>query len=178
MEAGKKEYHLRDTDINAVVDQVMSMYAFHLEHRGFACDYAATPGVPAVRADEEAVAEALINLLDNAMKYSAERKRVEVRTFADGGFVCVAVRDEGIGIPAAEHRRIFEKFHRVSQGLTASAKGSGLGLALVDHIMRAHGGEVRVDSTPGEGSCFTLCFPISHNTTDSKERRHGAHSGD
>ncbi|HOJ03471.1 MAG TPA: HAMP domain-containing sensor histidine kinase [Bacteroidota bacterium] len=178
MEAGKKEYRLRDTDINSIVERVMGMYAFHLEHRGFACTFEAAPDPPSTRADEEAVAEAVINLLDNAMKYSAERKRVDVRTHVDGGYVCVAVRDEGIGIPPAEQRRIFEKFYRVSQGLSGSAKGSGLGLALVEHIMRAHGGEVRVDSTPGVGSCFTLCFPISHTHADTEERAHGAHTGD
>ncbi|MCB2204065.1 HAMP domain-containing histidine kinase [bacterium] len=161
IEAGKKDYRFASVDIDAVVREVMTMYSFHLEHKGFSTSMELETSLPRVQADEEAVAEALINLLDNAMKYSEDVKEVQVRTGRDGGYIFIEVLDSGIGI-APEHRsRVFEKFYRVSEGLVHTAKGSGLGLSLVQHIMQAHGGSVQVESTPGKGSTFRLRFPIN-----------------
>jgi signal transduction histidine kinase len=109
--------------------------------------------------DPDAVKQALANLLDNAMKYSADRRRIRVHARRDGSGVLVEVADEGIGIPAAERERIFEKFYRVGRSETQGRRGSGVGLALVKHIVEAHGGRVAVDGRPGEGSRFTLHFP-------------------
>ena len=102
-----------------------------------------------------------MNLLDNAVKYSNGQRRIDVIVSADATAVRVAVRDRGIGIPAAEQKKIFDKFYRVGSGLVHDVKGSGLGLAIVSHVVKAHGGRVDVTSAPGEGSTFTIVLPAS-----------------
>jgi two-component system phosphate regulon sensor histidine kinase PhoR len=160
IESGNKQYHKAPRDLNAIVTEVMRMYRPHLEANDFGIAVAMADRLPLIDADGEAAAEALINLLDNAMKYSGDTKEVVVRTGTDATWAWVEVQDHGIGIPASLHRKVFEKFYRVSEGLVHTAKGSGLGLALVDHIMRAHGGRVDLHSIPGEGSSFRLMFPV------------------
>ena len=113
-----------------------------------------------MRHDPEALSQALINLLNNAIKYSPETKTIAVSVRREGDRVLVSVTDRGIGIPKAEQKRIFEKFYRVESSLVHTTKGSGLGLALVQHIMEAHGGRVELVSAPGEGSTFTLSLPV------------------
>jgi two-component system phosphate regulon sensor histidine kinase PhoR len=114
-----------------------------------------------MKGDDEAIAEALINIIDNAMKYSDSHKFLRIATHAENGMVFVEVEDHGIGI-APEHReKIFDMFYRVSGGLVHTTKGSGLGLTLVKHIMDAHGGKVTLDSAVGKGSTFRLQFPAA-----------------
>jgi len=110
--------------------------------------------------DPEALSQALINLLNNAIKYSPEHKAITVGVRREQDRVLLSVSDRGMGIPRSEHRRIFEKFYRVETSLVHATKGSGLGLALVQHITEAHGGHVELRSTPGEGSTFTLSLPV------------------
>jgi signal transduction histidine kinase len=118
------------------------------------------PGLPAVMADADALGTALINLLDNALKYTPADKRILVRARRDGGsFVAFAVEDNGIGIPIREQRRIFRRFYRVDQRLSQETTGVGLGLSIVELIARAHGGTVTVRSAPGAGSTFALRLP-------------------
>ena len=109
--------------------------------------------------DRDAIAQVLMNLLDNAVKYSNGDKRVAVSIDSDEAFVRIAVEDHGIGIPASEQKKIFEKFYRVGSGLVHNVKGSGLGLAIVAHVVKAHGGRVEVTSAAGEGSTFTIVLP-------------------
>jgi signal transduction histidine kinase len=117
-------------------------------------------GVPRVMADTEALGTALVNLLDNALKYTSAEKRIVVRVSRDGdGFVLFTVEDNGIGIPAREQRRIFRRFYRVDQRLSSETSGVGLGLSIVDLIVRGHRGTVSVQSEPGSGSRFTLRVP-------------------
>jgi len=111
--------------------------------------------------DREAIARVLLNLLVNAHKYTYEDKQVGVTVQDDGRSVAIAVRDNGIGIPRSELDRIFLPFHRVEADGASRAAGAGLGLAIVRHLVRAHGGEVEVESRPGEGSTFTVRLPLS-----------------
>jgi signal transduction histidine kinase len=111
--------------------------------------------------DGEAVAQALGNLVDNAIKYSGEKRRLAVTARRGGDEVRIAVEDHGIGIPAAETSRIFEKFYRVGRSETQGRRGSGVGLTLVKHIAEAHGGTITVESRPGQGSRFTLHLPLA-----------------
>jgi signal transduction histidine kinase len=113
-----------------------------------------------VPADEEALGQAIINLVNNAIKYSRESKTIHIDVRREGGKVLVSVKDTGIGIPRGEQKKIFEKFFRGEDSLVHETKGSGLGLALVRHIMEAHGGAAEVESTPGKGSTFTLVLPV------------------
>ncbi|MGA9115919.1 MAG: ATP-binding protein [Bacteroidota bacterium] len=160
MEAGRKQYRFGAVSLNRVVDAVVGVFEAHLEQEGFALTVERDRNLPDVRADEEAVSEALINILDNAVKYSPRTKNIRIRTIREEGRAGIEVQDAGIGIPAEHRKKIFEKFYRVSGALVHDTKGSGLGLALVKHIMDAHGGMVEVESSPGEGSTFRLFFPL------------------
>ena len=125
-----------------------------------------TPGLPPVLADAEALSTALLNLLENALKYTPAEKRIVVRASHDGnGSVLFAVADNGIGIPVREQRRIFRRFYRVDQRLSSETSGVGLGLSIVDLIVRGHSGTVSVHSAPGSGSTFTLRVPCAPQGT-------------
>jgi len=159
MEAGKKQYQFRDVQLNRVVNAVLETYSIHLQHEGFTPVAELADGLPPISADDEALTESLINILDNAVKYSNGEKYLRVRTGLEDGSVFVEVEDRGVGISPQHQEKIFETFYRISTGLVHNTKGSGLGLALVRHIMEAHGGRVTVQSTPGKGSTFRLIFP-------------------
>ena len=159
IEAGKKEYHMQAVNLNTVVKKVLDSYQFHLNNQGFTVECHLSQNLPVVRADEEAICEALINLLDNAIKYSDKQKYISIKTGIEDGAVFLEVEDRGIGIAPEELPKIMEKFYRVSDGLVPNTRGSGLGLSLVKHIMEAHGGKTNVTSRRGRGSRFRLIFP-------------------
>ena len=119
------------------------------------------PDFPAVSGDYERLTEVVTNLLSNAIKYSPQGGAVTAGGKVLKDTVRVYVKDEGIGIPASEHERIFERFHRVDNGLTRKAPGTGLGLFLVKAVIEAHGGQVWVNSAPGEGSTFWVELPAN-----------------
>ena len=118
-----------------------------------------TPGLPPLRADPDALVTALLNLLDNAWKYTSGDKRLGVSARVQNGCVLMAVEDNGIGIPARERARIFRRFYRVDRRLSRDTAGVGLGLSIVRDIVRAHGGSVDVISEPGAGSTFVMRLP-------------------
>jgi len=161
IESGQKEYDLRETAVEDVIQHVLKMLEVRLMHSKarIDCRLPATP-LPALRIDAEAIGQALCNLLDNAVKYSEGEPDIAVVVERRDDRVAVSVSDKGIGIPAEELSRVFDRFHRVPTGLVHNVKGSGLGLALVKHIVTAHGGEVRVESKYGKGSVFTIDLPI------------------
>jgi two-component system sensor histidine kinase SenX3 len=127
--------------------------------RGVTIDVGEVPEALEVMGDHRQLVSAIHNLLDNAVKYSDEGSAVEVRAGTVGGCVEMAVEDHGIGIPSRELERIFERFYRVDRARSRDTGGTGLGLAIVRHVAQNHDGEVRVDSTEGEGSTFTLRVP-------------------
>lgn len=159
MEAGKKEYQFKAEQLNDIINHTISLYRFQMDREGFEVILELENGLPQIYADRDAVSECLINLLDNAMKYSDSNKVIIVRSGLAGQSVFAEVEDQGIGIPETHQKRIFEKFYRVSHGAVHETKGSGLGLALVQYAVRAHGGETKVRSKPGQGSCFRILFP-------------------
>ena len=161
IEAGRKEYQFETTNVADVVREVIETYQYPLENAGFEIVTDIEADLPAVRIDRDAMSQAVLNLLNNAVKYSDEVKHIDIRVRSRGSSVAVEVADKGIGIPSAEQEKIFEKFYRISTGLVHDRKGSGLGLALVRHIVKAHSGEIVVDSTPGHGSRFTVLIPRS-----------------
>jgi signal transduction histidine kinase len=123
------------------------------------------PSIPTISADAQALTTALVNLLENAIKYSPSDPRIRVRAARDDDnedHVTFAVTDNGIGIAAGQQRRIFRRFYRVDQDLSRHTSGVGLGLTIVASIVRGHGGTVDVASAPGQGSTFTIRVPIAH----------------
>jgi two-component system, OmpR family, phosphate regulon sensor histidine kinase PhoR len=161
MEAGKRKYNFTAADINEIVSGVYETYKFHLQNNGFSFSYYPSEDLPQVEIDPEAASEALINLIDNAMKYSEETKDVSIHTGTDNGYIFIEVRDKGIGISDENQKKIFDKFFRVTSGLVHNTKGTGLGLTLVKHIMDAHKGDIEVKSKLWEGSSFKLKFPAN-----------------
>ncbi|HEU4388417.1 MAG TPA: HAMP domain-containing sensor histidine kinase, partial [Blastocatellia bacterium] len=161
IEAGRKEYDLRETDIAELVRNTMDTYRYQIEKNGFEFEMSIDSDIPAMRLDREAITRALLNLVNNAIKYSADVKFLLVKLYRSNGVVKLEVVDRGIGIPRREQAKIFEKFYRTCDPLVHNTKGSGLGLSLVQHITHAHGGQVEVESTPGKGSKFTLSFPLT-----------------
>ena len=160
IEAGRKEYDFRETDIAELVRNTLDSYRFQIEQQGFALEEQIDPGIPKMKVDREAIARALVNLVNNALKYSDSEKFLGVRLYRDNAVLKLEVSDRGIGIERNEQARIFEKFYRTCDPLVHNTKGSGLGLSLVRHITHAHGGQVEVESTPGRGSKFTLSLPL------------------
>jgi signal transduction histidine kinase len=161
IEAGRKEYDFRETDIAELVRNTLDSYRYQIEQQGFALEEHIDPGIPPVWVDREAIARALVNLVNNALKYSDRDKFLRVRLYRAERVLRLEVADRGIGIDRNEQARIFEKFYRTCDPLVHNTKGSGLGLSLVQHITQAHGGDVEVESTPGRGSKFTMILPLA-----------------
>jgi signal transduction histidine kinase len=139
---------------------VVDAYRFQIEQNGFELEVRVADDLPEVSADKEALGQALLNLVNNAIKYTRDGKYLRLEVSRRGDEVRVAVTDLGIGIAKAEQKKIFDKFYRAEDSLVHETKGSGLGLPLVRHIMEAHGGSVEVESAPGRGSTFTLVLPV------------------
>jgi signal transduction histidine kinase len=159
LEAGQRTLDRAPVDLRDVVHAAMDTFRLRLEDGGFRYEVVLPDALPLVLGDGRALQHCLLNLLDNAVKYSRDRKEVRVTLTSDGELVRLAVADRGIGIPPDERNRIFEKFARVETGLVHTVKGAGLGLSLVQMLVRAHHGRVEVTSTPGEGSTFTIVLP-------------------
>lgn len=176
MEAGRKPYNLVATRLADVIGHAVAATRPLVQEQGFEVEVEIAPDLPPVAADPDALVEALINLLTNAIKYSPDDKRIRLTAERDGGGVAIAIADHGIGIPKGEHARIFDMFYRVDCRRTTEVDGSGIGLSLVKHIVDAHGGKIHVDSSPGRGSVFTIHLPTSPSAVG--EASDGEHSRD
>ncbi|HEX5964343.1 MAG TPA: HAMP domain-containing sensor histidine kinase, partial [Pyrinomonadaceae bacterium] len=161
IEAGRKEYDFRETDIAELVRNTLDSYRYQIEQQGFSLEEQIESSIPPVRVDREAIARALVNLVNNALKYSDRDKFLGVKLYRANSELKLEVVDRGIGIDRNEQARIFEKFYRTCDPLVHNTKGSGLGLSLVQHITHAHGGHVEVESAPGRGSKFTMTLPLA-----------------
>jgi signal transduction histidine kinase len=157
IEHGVKRYKLEEGDLSCTVAETAGAYEPYLLEEGFTIRLDVEPAVPMVRFDADAISMAIINLLENAAKYSGESTTIDLRVYSRGSSVIIEVQDRGIGIATVEQARIFERFYRVS-----SDPGSGdygIGLFVVQDVVSAHDRRVEVDSGPGRGSTFRLVFP-------------------
>lgn len=173
IEAGRKDYHFAENDIGELIENVIFDYQFQINNSGFELKTNIGRNLPAVFIDRDAIAQAVINLLDNAIKYSAEIKKISISTKTHKSNVLIEIADCGIGISKREQKKIFEKFYRVGNDLLHNVKGSGLGLALVKHIIEAHKGKITVKSELGKGSCFTISIPIPKTKRQKQKTQEG-----
>jgi len=178
IEAGLRRYKREPVNLTDLTRRVLQSLDSQFRHGQYTVTSELASDVP-VLIDAEAAEQALENLLSNAMKYAPDRREINVAVDRVDGYGVVRVTDHGIGIPPRLQRKIFRKFYRIQSDAGSGPQGTGLGLAIVDHVMRGHGGFVRVDSEPGRGSTFTLHFPLhageSHgDETDSGDRGRAA----
>jgi two-component system phosphate regulon sensor histidine kinase PhoR len=162
IQANKKTYETKAIQLNDLVGDVLKSYFFHLQDKGFTCEFLKDPDIAMISGDRESITEAIINLLDNAMKYSRDKKHIMIRTGREGKFNFIEVTDQGIGIAKKYQAEIFDQFYRAPTGDVHNTKGSGLGLTLVKKTMDAHHGRIKVDSASGRGSSFWLYFPFKN----------------
>ncbi len=160
IEANRKTYELEETELNRLVERVYSEYLYTFSKNKVVHNLILHSEELPVMADPQAFNEALSNLIENAIKFSEEDKFVLLKTYANGNFACLEIKDQGIGIPKNVQHQIFDKFYRVEDVLTQKTRGTGLGLSLVKHIMNAHQGEVLIHSAINKGSTFTLKIPL------------------
>lgn len=165
IDAGKKQYILDPIDIGDVVRETYTAYADQLEYHGFEHELKIEPGLPKVAADADAIAQVLLNLMSNAIKYSDQDKYLQVDAAADTrrnkNGVLLSVQDRGIGIKPEDRARVLEGFFRAEDGRVRQKGGAGLGLALVKHIVETHGGELTVESRLVRGSTFRVFLPAA-----------------
>jgi len=159
MESGRRVFELSPHEVKDVVEEAISAFEPTRTLRHVELELSLGEDLPKIWCDKGALVDALVNLLSNAYKSGGQPRRIEIGTKLSERSVGIFVRDNGKGIARNEHKRIFEKFYRVDDLLARQQEGSGLGLSIVQHVMRAHRGKVEVESEPGKGSAFTLFIP-------------------
>jgi len=161
MESGKRSFDLSPQPLGPVVDDALRAVEPQRVQSGADLRREIPDDLPWVLADRDALGDALVDLLQNAFKYTGPDKRISVSARAAGNAVEVVVEDNGPGIPGSDQKRIFDKFYRGKDPLDRSIEGSGLGLSMVKHVVQAHGGKVGVRSELGKGAAFTVLLPMA-----------------
>lgn len=162
-EAGKKKLNIERVNISLELKELLATYDFHLTNKGFEYSFNDDSALW-VMADREAFIEIMINLIDNAVKYSHEKKRIEIGLGHTANEGWVAIKDFGEGIGKPDQKYIFDKFYRVSRGNLAKSRGTGLGLSFVKQMVAQQKGRITVSSELGKGSVFTIYFPLADQT--------------
>lgn len=163
MEAGRRVYEFEPLPARTLVDDALAAFESQtlLDDSETTIDVDVPADLPAVRADRDAIIEALLNLIQNAFKYTPAPRKVRIIARRDGGRVGLSVQDNGPGIPRHERRRVFEKFYQADNRLSRETEGSGLGLSIVRAVAQGHGGRVELDTEVGRGSTFTVWLPAA-----------------
>ena len=154
-----KTYNFQKVEIQLVIKEAVKLFLYRVESDGYDLKVKLPENPLFLKIDKDAVREALINLIDNAIKYSLDKKEIIIQLIEEEKRVKIQVKDKGIGIPSGEIRKVFEKFYRHAEASLHNPKGVGLGLKIVKHIMEAHKGEIIVESQLKKGSTFSLIFP-------------------
>jgi signal transduction histidine kinase len=160
LERGKRTYQFRSVSLEEVVRSAARALEYSLASGAFQLRTNIDSTLPKVNADPEALEQAVVNLLANAIKYSGESRDIDLSLHREGDQAVIRVRDKGIGIPLEEQSRIFDGFYRVPLASGRQVPGTGLGLTLADHIVKAHRGRIQIESLPGAGSTFSILLPI------------------
>jgi signal transduction histidine kinase len=161
MERNKNAFKMAPTSPEAIVENAIDSVCTKYKARECLLETEVAENLPDISADPDAITTVLINLLDNACKYTDADKRILLSVFAEAGEVCFAVSDNGIGLSRRQIRNIFGSFYQVDNSLARTTEGCGLGLSIVQFIVNAHKGHIDVESEPGQGSTFTVRLPIS-----------------
>jgi signal transduction histidine kinase len=163
IEQGRASYDLQPASLAEIVDKAVRAFSRPAEQAGFRLDVSMAPDLPPVLADNDALQQAILNLLGNAMKYSGTSREIALRVEAEleNSSAAIRVVDRGIGIAPGEQARIFQRFYRAATAENLRIPGTGLGLTLVEHIARAHGGDVSVESHLAGGSTFAIRIPFA-----------------
>ena len=168
LESGKRKYKFEVCRLNDICTQIIENYESHFKNNHCDVSFEPSKALPRILGDKQAIAEALINLIDNAVKYSRDNRKIEISTGVDKKMCYVEVKDYGIGIARKDQKLIFDKFYRVSRNnLANEVKGTGLGLSLVCEIIKSHKGKVSLQSKPEAGSTFRLYFPTIPKSKNS-----------
>lgn len=165
LESGKKTYQFTAVDLNAMINQVMEQYAILFHQKGFEVKLELAETNPNIYADTNDLTEILLNLLDNAVKYSKEKKLIEIKTAESDSLVTLSLKDSGIGISKNDLNQIMQPFYRVENSLTQQTKGTGLGLSLVKQLMEACEGKISFKSEMNKGTIVQLEFKKLNPTT-------------
>lgn len=161
IESGKMKMEFKPVELKPIVLRVTDILKKFALDKSTRIEIDIPDGLPKLLGDENRVTQALINLVDNAIKYTPENGSVKISGSTQDGFVKIDIEDTGIGIPKKDLPRIFERFYRVDKARSRELGGTGLGLSIVKHIAQAHGGDVHVASTPGKGSIFSFVIPAA-----------------
>jgi signal transduction histidine kinase len=161
LERGKLKFEFAETDPAQIADHAVAIIGARFRGN---CDFIVdvAPDLPLLNADSDTLITAVLNLLDNAHKYSPDRKRITFRVYAYDDSVYFSVGDNGIGLSPVDCRRVLQRYYRVDSEATRGIGGAGLGLSITKNVAEAHGGELSVKSELGKGSCFTIRVPV-HN---------------
>jgi len=160
IEEKKYQYNFNTQNLNVIVSSILQRFDYHLKNKNFTTETSLAPEMPAIMADYEAIYEVLMNLIDNAIKYSPEEKYLRVETLVDKDNAVLIITDHGIGIPESHQKYVFDRFFRVPEGEIQNVRGSGLGLAIVKQIIEEHHGSIILNSAFGKGSTFKILLPI------------------
>ena len=160
IEEGKRIYQPEPASLYEIIQASARAMEYPLNQHGFRLNVSAEEDLPDVRVDRDALEQAILNLLNNAMKYSGDSRDIELRLQRKDSHAVIQVVDQGVGIDLREQKKIFEKFYRIPTRENERTAGTGLGLSLVSHIVRAHGGHIEVESIPGKGTTFSIYLPL------------------
>ncbi|MBK9249981.1 MAG: HAMP domain-containing histidine kinase [Ignavibacteria bacterium] len=159
IERGLKDYRKSPVELKSIVENVLSVMHYEIQKESFTLETKFADELLTFDADSDAIGEAIMNIISNALKYSSSEHYICITTFRENNFVCVKIQDKGVGIAPQFIDTIFEPFSRLKDDATQRAGGAGLGLSLVRHIVSGHNGHINVESSLGNGTTFTLFFP-------------------
>ena len=162
IESGVKKYKFEEINLTDVVQNVLRSMEYHFKMSKFSVNTSFEEEVIMINADADEVVEALINLLSNALKYSIDKKLIDVSIYQKGEYAIIEVKDKGIGISSEDLENIFDSFFRSGNLSIDKVGGTGIGLTIVKHIMDAHEGKIEVKSILEKGSTFSLHFPLKN----------------
>ena len=160
IEKEKRIYKLEPTSLSEVIQAAARAMEYPLSQKGFKLNIQIEEGLPDVQADKDSIEQALLNLLHNALKYSGKSRDIDLRLQQKDNNAVIKVIDRGVGIAPQRQKRIFEKYYRVPSEEKERTTGTGLGLALVSHIVKGHNGHIEVQSEPSKGSTFSIYLPL------------------